>query len=114
LDFCVSAFLSRSIEIWRKVLEEQHTQHISSYKLLGVVLGTLIIMTGVTVGVSYIDMGFFNVPIALLIASTKATIVLLFFMHMKYESKVIAISFTSTVVFLCIMIGFTFWDVAFR
>lgn len=95
-------------------MEEQHTQHISSYKLLALVLLSLILFTGVTVGVSYFDMGFFNVPIALLIASTKATIVLLFFMHMKYENKVVAISFTSTVIFLCIMIGFTFWDVAFR
>ncbi len=94
---------------------EEHTgQHISSYKLHAAVLATLLVFTGITVGISFVDMGFFNVPIALLIASTKATIVLLFFMHLKYEGKVIAISFTSTVIFLCIMIGFTFWDVAFR
>ena len=95
-------------------MEAHENQHISSYKLLGFVLLSLLILTGVTVGISYIDMGFFNVPIALLIASTKATIVLLFFMHMKYEGKVIAISFTSTFIVLCLMIGFTFWDVAFR
>jgi len=95
-------------------VQEQENMHISSYTLLASVLASLLVLTGVTVGVSYIDMGFFNVPIALLVASTKATIVLLFFMHMKHESKVIAISFTSTVLFLCIMIGFTFWDVAFR
>ncbi len=71
-------------------------------------------MTGVTVGISYVDMGFFNVPMALLIASTKSTIVLLFFMHLKYEGKVIAISFTSTVVTLCVLIAFIFWDIAFR
>lgn len=95
-------------------MEENEIRHISSYKLLGGVLVSLLIFTGVTVGVSYVDMGFFNVPIALLIASTKATIVLLFFMHLKYEGKAIVISFTSTVLFLVIMIGFTFWDVAFR
>ena len=95
---------------------QEHEQqiHISSYKLLAFVLATLLVLTVVTVGVSYVDMGFFNVPIALLIASTKATIVLLFFMHLKYEGKAIVISFTSTVFFLVIMIGFTFWDVAFR
>ncbi len=95
-------------------MEEQTNQHISSYKLLSGVLVSLLILTCVTVGISYVDMGFYNVPIALLIASTKATIVLLFFMHLKYEGKAIVISFTSTVIFLCIMIGFTFWDVAFR
>jgi cytochrome c oxidase subunit 4 len=95
-------------------LNEHEHEHVMSYKLLGIVLFSLLVLTGVTVGVSYFDMGFFNVPIALMIASTKATVVLLFFMHLKYEGKLIAISFTSTVIVLCIMIGFTFWDVAFR
>jgi cytochrome c oxidase subunit 4 len=95
-------------------LNEHEHEHVMSYKLLGAVLISLLVLTGVTVGVSYFDMGFFNVPIALMIASTKATVVLLFFMHLKYEGKLIAISFTSTVIVLCIMIGFTFWDVAFR
>lgn len=89
-------------------------EHILSYKLLSGVLVSLLILTGVTVAVSYVDMGFFNVPMALLIASTKSTIVLLFFMHLKYEGKVIAISFSSTVIVLCVLIAFTFWDVAFR
>jgi cytochrome c oxidase subunit IV len=93
---------------------EQEHQHILSYKTLGFVLVSLLVLTGITVGVSYVHMGFFNVPIALMIASTKATIVLLFFMHLKFEGKLIAVSFTSTVIVLCIMIGFTFWDVAFR
>jgi len=90
------------------------TPHVISYTVLGFVLLSLIFLTGITVGVSYFDMGFFNVPIALFIASSKATIVLLFFMHLKYEGTVIVISFTSTVIVLCIMITFTFWDVAFR
>ncbi len=95
-------------------MDDHAQQHVLSYKLLGGVLVTLIALTGITVGVSYVDLGFFNVPIALLIASVKATVVLLFFMHLKYEGVAIVISFTSTVIFLCIMIGFTFWDVAFR
>ena len=78
------------------------------------VLAVLLVLTGVTVGVSYVDLGFFNVPIALGIACTKVTFVLLFFMHLKYEGPLINISFMSTVTFLIIMIGFTFWDVAFR
>lgn len=95
-------------------MEEHESHHILSYKLLGAVLVSLLLLTGVTVGVSYVDMGFFNVPMALLIASTKSTIVLLFFMHLKYEGKVIAISFTTTVLVLFTLIAFTFWDVAFR
>lgn len=89
-------------------------QHLMSYFQLGLVLAALLVLTGVTVGVSYVDLGFFNVPVALGIACLKVSLVLLFFMHLKYEGKAIVISFLSTVTFLAIMIGFTFWDVAFR
>jgi cytochrome c oxidase subunit 4 len=89
-------------------------QHLLSYTTLGLVLGALLILTGITVGVSYFDLGIFNVPLALSIAATKVTLVLLFFMHLKYEGKAIKISFLCTVAFLAIMISFTFWDVAFR
>lgn len=95
-------------------METDENQHVTSYKTLALVLALLLVLTGVTVAVSYVDMGFFNVPIALLIASVKATIVLLFFMHLKHEGMAIVVSFTSTVVFLSIMISFTFLDVAFR
>lgn len=96
------------------VVENQENHHLLSYGKLGAVLVVLLILTGITVGVSYYDFGFLNVPIALGIACTKVTFVLLFFMHLKYEGPIIVISFLSTVTFLIIMIGFTFWDVAFR
>lgn len=95
-------------------MEHQETHHILSYGKLGLVLAVLLILTAVTVGVSYLDLGFFNVPIALAIACTKVTFVLLFFMHLRYEGAVINISFISTVLVLIILISFTFWDVAFR
>ncbi len=95
-------------------MEKQENHHVLSYGQLALVLGILLILTAVTVGVSYMDLGFFNVPVALAIASIKVTFVLLFFMHLKYEGPIINISFISTVTFLIIMIGFTFWDVAFR
>lgn len=89
--------------------------HIQSYGKLAAVLGALLILTIITVlGATYIDLGVLNVPCALAIASSKVTLVLLFFMHLKYEGRVIIISFISTVIFLAIMISFTFWDVAFR
>jgi cytochrome c oxidase subunit 4 len=88
--------------------------HILSYKKLFLVFAALLMLTGATVGISYIDLGRLNVWIALLIASSKASLVTLFFMHLKYESRVITLSFISTIIFLGIMISFTFWDVAFR
>ncbi len=88
--------------------------HIISYKTLFTVLLALLVLTGITVGASYVDMGRFNVWVALGIASLKASLVLLIFMHMKFEGRLLVISFLSTISFLAIMIGFTFWDIAFR
>jgi len=93
---------------------ESTEQHLMSYKTLGLVLAALLLLTGVTVGVSYFDMGIFNVVLALGIASTKVSLVLLFFMHLKYQGRAIRFSFIGTICFLAIMIGFTFFDVAFR
>lgn len=95
-------------------MENSQTQHCFEYGTLFKVLLTLLLFTGITVGASYIDMGPFNVWIALIIASIKGSIVLLFFMHMKYEGRVLNLSFLGTIFFLGIMISFTFWDVAFR
>ena len=95
-------------------MREHEQEHILPYKFLAQILGGLVLLTGITVAVSYVDWGFLNVPIALFVASSKATLVLLFFMHIKYEGMVIKVSFISTMVVLAIMISFTFWDVAFR
>jgi cytochrome c oxidase subunit 4 len=94
--------------------EHHEEHHVLSYRFLATILAALIFLTGVTVGVSYIDWGFLNVPIALAVASTKATLVLLFFMHIRYEGFTIKVSFITTVFVVAIMISFTFWDVAFR
>ena len=96
------------------IVDEHESEHQLSYSFLGLILGALILLTAVTVGVSYVDWLFLNVPIALFVASCKATLVLLFFMHIKYEGMVIKVSFISTVLVVALMISFTFWDVAFR
>lgn len=82
-------------------------------KLLGV-LAALLTLTAVTVFVSGIDLGILNIWVSLLIASTKASLVLLFFMHLKYETAMLKIGFVGTIGFLAILIGFIFWDLAFR
>jgi cytochrome c oxidase subunit IV len=92
----------------------QENAHIMGYGKLFTIITVLLLLTATTVAVSYVNLGFYNVPIALLIATTKSSLVLLFFMHLKYEGRAITVSFLSTIAFLCIMISFTFWDVAFR
>jgi cytochrome c oxidase subunit 4 len=95
-------------------MKTDNDMHIMTYKKLFLVLVTLLLLTGITLGISYIDLGKLNVWISLLIASSKATFVILFFMHLRYESRVITLSFISTIIFLGILISFTFFDVAFR
>ena len=89
-------------------------EHILSYPKLGAVLCVLFGLTAVTIVISRIDLGILNIWIAILIASIKSSFVLLFFMHLKYESRLLKMTFVGTVVCLAILIGFIFWDISFR
>ena len=74
-------------------------------------IGTaLLVFTGITVGVSYIQLGAWNIVVALLIASFKATLVALFFMHLLYDNKFYLLIFSLGLVFLTIFIGITMLD----
>jgi cytochrome c oxidase subunit IV len=80
-----------------------HEHHIhGGPKLYAAVLGGLLFLTVVTVGASMINFGggMANVVIAMLIASIKASLVALFFMHLRWEGKMNAIIFCSTLFFL--------------
>ena len=93
---------------------EHKQQHALSYKTLTGILGLLLVLTAVTIGISTIDLGKLNIWAALLIAATKCSLVVLFFMHLKYENRVIKISFVVTLFCVALLIGFLFWDIAFR
>jgi len=68
---------------------EHDEHHIVSPLQYTMVFATLLVFTGVTVGAAYIDLGLFNPVIALGIACFKACLVILFFMHAKYSSRLI-------------------------
>lgn len=70
----------------------------------------LLILTVITVGASYIDFGSGNVVIALFIASIKATLVALFFMHLRYDKPVNIVIATAGFLFLGIFLMFCFID----
>ena len=89
-------------------------KHLFSYKQLVAVLIVLLILTGLTVLASRFDFGALSIWIALLIAAAKASCVLLFFMHLKYETTLIKGTFLSTLITLSIFIGLMLVDVAYR
>jgi cytochrome c oxidase subunit 4 len=74
------------------------------------VLLALLFLTIVTVAASYVDFGSGNIVIALLIATIKATLVALFFMHLRYEKPVNAVIATAGFLFLGIFLMFCFID----
>ena len=95
-------------------MEEHDDQHIQSYTHLLAVLAALLALTAVTIWASRIELGRLNIWMTLLIASVKSSFVLLFFMHLKYEGRLITTTFIVTVCTLAILVGFLFWDISFR
>lgn len=69
--------------------EEEH--HLVSYGTFVLVWLALVGFTGLTVATGKMDLGAWNFPLAMTIASTKCIIVLMFFMHIKYEDPLFGI-----------------------
>ena len=79
-----------------------------------VTLVALLLLTAITVGASYIQFGAANVVIALTIATMKASIVALFFMHLRHDKPINGIIAVTGFLFLGIFLMFDFIDVGTR
>ena len=92
-----------------------HTEHhIVPKRIYIAVFLTLIVLTWVTAFVSTIDMGRFNVFVALAIAIFKASLVILFFMHVKYSPKLTKLVVIAGVFWLVILLTVTETDLLTR
>jgi cytochrome c oxidase subunit 4 len=97
---------------------DQH--HIVSPRLYAVILVVLLCATALTCGMSYIDLGewhvaqgvtlFWNPVVALAIACTKMTLVVLFFMHIKYSRRLTKLTVISGLFVFLVLIGMTLAD----
>ncbi len=87
-----------------------HVPHVVPLKVYFGVWAALLAFTGVTVAVSYVDFGAWNLVIALLVATAKASLVALIFMHLYYDEKFNSIVLVTSLVFLAILIQFTRFD----
>ena len=90
--------------------EEEHHEHISSIPLLLGIYVILLFFTFVTVAVTMVDLGPFNVWIAILVAAIKVTIVALFYMHLKYENQYFGQILIVSIFFVTVMIGIILMD----
>lgn len=93
--------------------KEQHT-HIVKYKTYVFVLIALLFMTFSSVAVTSIDLGPYTVSVALLLASIKSVLVLLIFMHLKFDKKFYSIMVASVFLLFACVIFITFLDYLYR
>jgi cytochrome c oxidase subunit IV len=86
------------------------TAHIPKVKTLVLVWAALIVLTGTTSAVSYIELGPWNIVVALLIAVTKASLVVWIFMGVRYTTSLTKLFVVAGLVWLSILIMITISD----
>lgn len=84
--------------------------HVVPPKLLLAVYAVLLVLTVITVGVTSFDLGDFNVWVALAVALVKASVVALYFMHLRWDSPFNAITLIAALFFVVIFIGVAVLD----
>ena len=89
-------------------------QHVVPYRLYVVVWGALLVLTVLTVAVSYLDMKHVTVLTAMLIATCKGMLVLLYFMHIRFEKPMYIAMILAALGTYAIFIGLTFVDYLYR
>lgn len=88
--------------------------HISPVSLYITIFASLMVLTGVTVGAAYVDLGAFNFAVAMLIAGFKASLVVWYFMHVKYQSHLTKLVVATGLFFLAILLGMSLIDYTSR
>ena len=87
-----------------------HKPHIIPLRTYLLTAAALMVLTAVTVGVSFIPLGGWNAVVAVGIASVKALLVAFIFMHLWYDKKIYLIIFSVALLFLTVFIALTMFD----
>jgi cytochrome c oxidase subunit 4 len=91
------------------------SDHVVSIKLYSAIFGALLVMTLATAGAAFIDLGGnLNTVVAMLIAACKALLVILFFMHVRYSSRLTWVFVGAGFFWLMILLSLTLADVLSR
>jgi cytochrome c oxidase subunit 4 len=102
-----------SDEIHNHDINSGHTEnerHIVGPATYLLIFGALLVGTALTIGASYLELGPWNAAIALAIAVTKATLVVLFFMHIAYSSKLMKLTVAAGLFTFLILVGMSMAD----
>ena len=86
------------------------SEHIVSKKTYYSIFAALMVGTAITVGAAFVNLHNFNIVVALLIAGVKATLVIFFFMHVKFSSKLTKLWVAIGFIWLALMLAITLTD----
>ena len=84
--------------------------HVVPLRVYFAIFGTLMVMTALTVFVAFRDLGPWNTIVAMGIAVTKATLVILYFMHLRYSDRLTRIVVAAGFFWFAILITLTLSD----
>jgi cytochrome c oxidase subunit IV len=84
--------------------------HVVPKQIYYTIFGALMLMTAITVGVAYIDLGPINTIVAIVIACVKAMIVVLYFMHVKYGTRLVKLTVIAGLYWMGILLTLTLSD----
>ena len=87
------------------------SEHVDSVGTYTGVWLTLLVLTGVTTAVAYVDLGPFSVVVALTIAVIKMLLVALFFMHVRHSTRLTKLVVAGGLLWLAILLTFTLADI---
>jgi cytochrome c oxidase subunit IV len=90
------------------------SDHVSPVSLYITIFAALMILTGVTVAAAYVNLGQFNFSVAIGIAGFKASLVIWYFMHVKYQSYLTKLTLATGLFFLAILLGMSLIDYVSR
>ena len=91
------------------------SEHIVSVKTYITIWLALLVLTGLTAGIAFVDLGPFNTVVALVIATLKALLVVLIFMHVKYASdRLTKVVLVSALFWLFLLLGLSLADYTTR
>jgi cytochrome c oxidase subunit 4 len=84
--------------------------HVVPLRIYFAIFAALMMLTAVTVAVAYYDLGMLNTVVALSIAVTKAALVVLYFMHVRYSPSLTKLVVAGSFLWLFIMLAITMSD----
>jgi cytochrome c oxidase subunit IV len=91
-------------------MAEHAAHHVVPRKVYYTIFGALMLMTAITVGVAYIDLGPINTIVAIVIACLKAMIVVLYFMHVKFGTRLVKLTVIAGLYWMGILLTLTLSD----